>query len=733
MFFAVFFFFFFFFRLFLALILSSRNSYDRDSIEAWLQRNATSPVTRAPLSADRLAPNRALKEAIEAFRASTARPVARVERQAAAGTVKVAARAFARAGSDGGTHDVVLSLEAGAGRERTPVDLVAAIDISGSMQGEATASDESGKKEEHGLSLLDVTKHAVATVIGALGPGDRLALVSYSDAARVEMPLLAMNAEGKKKATAVLEGLHTEGSTNLWDGLLKSMDVLRAEPRQGRIPSVFLLTDGQPNVAPPRGHLEMLKRYRDEHKNGFTIQTFGFGYSLDSHLLDELAIEGGGAYAFVPEPTFVGTCFVNALSNTLVTAGADATLSVENVNGAKIVAVLGDHQTAAVSWGGKIFLGTLQHGQVRHVVVRADLSEWKEGKPYFNATLQYVDRSGEAVRVETAASEAGPATAESTVHFARSLACTAIGNVMATMQKPASSLNDAAEIVKKVIRDIRALESKDPEVVALLKDLEGQVTEATAKSAWFQKWGRHYLPSLKRAHQLEQCNNFKDPGVQSYGGDLFQKLRDMADAVFLKLPPPKPSIKKRDGTAHHQMASMAAYNNSAAVCFSPESLMLMADGTLRRCDAVRAGDCVSGGAIVRCVVKTHSLNGRQALVRLSPTMRVTPWHPVCVAGRWTFPVHLAAPAVEECEATWNFVLDRTHSVQIGGVLCCTLGHGVVDDASDVRSSEYWGRRVVDDLATMPGFDRGFVQIMRPEIVRSQETGLVAGLRETIKV
>lgn len=63
-----------------------------------------------------------------------------------------------------------------------------------------------------------------------------------------------------------------------------------------------------------------------------------------------------------------------------------------------------------------------------------------------------------------------------------------------------------------------------------------------------------------------QANNFKDPGVQIYGGKLFQSLRDTADAVFLKLPPPKPTIKKHDGSSHAQMASMAAYNNR--FCFS---------------------------------------------------------------------------------------------------------------------------------------------------------------------
>lgn len=684
-------------------------------------------MTRAPLTVDRLAPNRALKEAIDAFRAANPGAVAKVvPKPLRAGAISVTAEAFAREGPCG-THDIVFTLDSGAGRERSPLDLVCVIDISGSMQNEASVSDEKGVKEEHGLSLLDITKHAVATVIHTLGPNDRLSLVSYSDKARVELALTAMNKEGQKMASSVLEKLHTEGSTNLWDGLLKGMETLRAVSRDGRIPSVFLLTDGQPNVAPPRGHLEMLKRYKDEHKIAYTVNTFGFGYNLDSHLLDELATEGGGAYAFVPEPTFVGTCFVNALANSLVVAGSDASIAVENVNGATFSAVLGGHPVAEASWGFKASLGTLQFGQQRQLVVRADLSKVPEGKAFVNATLTYVDRSGEQATVEASGTKiSGAITPEAASHYARSVACTAMRDVMTLMAK--GPLPQAQAIIERAVATVKGLVMGNKNTGELLKDLEGQATEATSRTDWWTKWGRHYLPSLCRAHQLQQANNFKDFGVQCYGGDLFQKLRDMADAVFLKLPPPKPTIKKNDGSSYHQMASMAAYNNSAAVCFSPDSLVLLADGTQRRCDEMRPGDLVFGGGMVLCIVKTHSLNGQQALVQLSATMKVTPWHPVLHQKTWNFPIHCAAVAVQPCEATYNFVLDKSHTMVIGGVTCVTLGHGIVDESSgDVRASQYWGRDVVADLQSMPGYARGLVEIRKPAIERSPETGLVARL------
>ena len=73
---------------------------------------------------------------------------------------------------------------------------------------------------------------------------------------------------------------------------------------------------------------------------------------------------------------------------------------------------------------------------------------------------------------------------------------------------------------------------------ALIKDITGQITEAVSKDEYYTKWGQHYLPSLAGAHLLQLCYNFKDPGVQHYGGELFSTLRDSMDELFNKLPPP---------------------------------------------------------------------------------------------------------------------------------------------------------------------------------------------------
>ena len=57
------------------------------------------------------------------------------------------------------------------------------------MGAEASVKTGTGKEERHGLSLLDVVKHAVKTVVHSLEANDRFALVVFSTNARVVLDL----------------------------------------------------------------------------------------------------------------------------------------------------------------------------------------------------------------------------------------------------------------------------------------------------------------------------------------------------------------------------------------------------------------------------------------------------------------------------------------------------------------------------------------------------------------
>ena len=68
---------------------------------------------------------------------------------------------------------------------------------------------------------------------------------------------------------------------------------------------------------------------------------------------------------------------------------------------------------------------------------------------------------------------------------------------------------------------------------------EGELGLALSDAATFKTWGGHYARSLLRAHQVQLCHNFKDPSVQLYTTPAFKKLLELADCMFVLLPPPR--------------------------------------------------------------------------------------------------------------------------------------------------------------------------------------------------
>jgi len=136
-----------------------------------------------------------------------------------------------------------------------------------------------------------------------------------------------------------------------------------------------------------------------------------------------------------------------------------------------------------------------------------------------------------------------------------------VGFQLQQQGRPGDTVDTSVPMLIEAIKSSPAATHKHTQ--ALCQDLEGQVTEAFSRDDWFRKWGQHYLPSLSRSHMLQQCSNFKDPGLQMYGGPIFQSARDECDDIFLGLPPPTPTGYRGGGGASAAPVNMSAYYNSS--------------------------------------------------------------------------------------------------------------------------------------------------------------------------
>lgn len=206
---------------------------------------------------------------------------------------------------------------------RVPSTIVLVIDVSGSMGTAASTFDDSDGAS--GLSQLDVVKHATRTVLECLSEQDRIAVVAFASDVRTVVALQPMTPANRQKAIQAVEALQPTSQTNLYGGLIQALELFKNKEGEGvplSNPNIMLLTDGLPNVSPPRGGLQSLRNYLDANPDlrQVRISTFGFGCRLQSKLLDDIASVGRSMYAFIPDSSFVGTVFVNAVSNILATA-----------------------------------------------------------------------------------------------------------------------------------------------------------------------------------------------------------------------------------------------------------------------------------------------------------------------------------------------------------------------------------------------------------------------------
>ncbi|CAK9005359.1 unnamed protein product [Durusdinium trenchii] len=422
--------------------------------------------------------------------------------------------------------------------QRSPADLCLVIDVSGSMQMPAVLKDQ----ESAVLSILDIVSHSCRTVLQSLSPDDRLAIVTYSDQAQVVLPLTCMDAQGQGEAEAAVQKLRADGQTNLWQGLETALELFRTAPdhgpaRRAAVPAALVLTDGVPNVEPSGGHLQALRNYRERNggKLPCTVHTFGFSSDLDSKLLDALAAGGGGGFVFIPDAGFVGTALVNCTAGALAAGGRNARLQLSLGDEVSLEGVLGYQ----LEEDGSLDLGSVQLGQRKDMIL--DFKYSSSASELCRMSVSYDGAEGEVTLEETSSLPGlDPPDADGTYQSLRLETFEVIQKILGL-----EALADAQREVEHFIERLKEAKagSDDARLDGLLEDVQGQVSEAVSREDWYRSWGVHYLRSLARAHLGQVCNNFKDPGVQCYGGEIFREVRDVADEIFLKLPAANPAIR----------------------------------------------------------------------------------------------------------------------------------------------------------------------------------------------
>jgi Ca-activated chloride channel family protein len=196
--------------------------------------------------------------------------------------------------------------------ERKDVSLTFVIDVSGSMDRE---------------SRLELVKRALEMLVEQLRPSDSVGIVVYGSDARVVLESTS-GAEARTILDAIYR-LHPEGSTNAEAGLRLGYERANAAFNPGGINRVVLCSDGVANVGQtgPESIWDVISGYASE---GITLTSVGFGMgNYNDVLMEQLADNGDGFYAYVDTLKEAERLFVHGLTGTLQSIAMDAKVQVD--------------------------------------------------------------------------------------------------------------------------------------------------------------------------------------------------------------------------------------------------------------------------------------------------------------------------------------------------------------------------------------------------------------------
>jgi len=261
---------------------------------------------------------------------------------------------------------------------RAPIDIVAVIDRSGSMNG----------------VKLELVKQTLRFMIDALQNVDRLSIVTFDDNIRTDLPLTLLTADGKSTAISAVNTIASGGSTDMCGGILEGINELRKRENKADVSSILVFTDGLANVGystsssitkaltdPTFADIQYarkaaLPQNSKQSKSEIvplpcTINTFGYGSDHDPLLLKSIAEKGNGVYFYVEQPNEIPKHFADCLGGLLSTVAQNIVIRIEAGTGVSIKKILTKYATTEIVAGAvyEITFADIQSQENRDILM----------------------------------------------------------------------------------------------------------------------------------------------------------------------------------------------------------------------------------------------------------------------------------------------------------------------------------------------------------------------------
>ncbi|MFT4889946.1 MAG: Ca-activated chloride channel family protein [Halobacteriales archaeon] len=203
--------------------------------------------------------------------------------------------------------DSTLSVEA---FERPRLDLVAVLDVSGSMEssfdayyydehGHKRAAETDAEKTTASKTKLDAATESLCALTEQLHEEDRLGVILFNHRAHVAKPLRDVGTTDMPAIRRHVREIAAGGSTNLADGFEAAADMLvTATPDPQVERRVVFMTDMMPNTG-VTGESELTGLFADAAAEGIHTTFVGMGLDANAALADTLSGIRGANHYFV--------------------------------------------------------------------------------------------------------------------------------------------------------------------------------------------------------------------------------------------------------------------------------------------------------------------------------------------------------------------------------------------------------------------------------------------------
>jgi Ca-activated chloride channel homolog len=219
---------------------------------------------------------------------------------------------------------------------RAPLNLVAVVDKSGSMDG----------------APLALVRDCLRQIVSQLGSEDQLSIVLYGDRSHVHLEPTRATAEAREEILQAIEEIRSSGSTNMEAGLKVGFQVARQSKRNfSGITRVMQFTDERPNTGDTRPG-SFMGMMESASRDGIGQTTIGVGVQFGAELATKISSVRGGNLFFFPNPAEMVKTFREEFDTLVTELAYDMDVTVKAAPGLRIVGVYG-LPGEMLTWNGK--------------------------------------------------------------------------------------------------------------------------------------------------------------------------------------------------------------------------------------------------------------------------------------------------------------------------------------------------------------------------------------------